>query len=62
MQATNIAISNAKDNLHEMPMLGDRIYLTTAEVVIQSHKEGGLSYRSWAANTQEVISNCADTE
>lgn len=62
MQATNIAISSAKDNRHEMPVLGDHIYLTTAEVIIQSHKEGVLSYRFWAANTQEVVSNCADTE
>lgn len=46
-----------------MPMLGDDIYPTsTAKVIIQSHKEGFLSYHFWAANTQEVISNCADTE
>ena len=62
MQATNIATSNAKDNQHEMPMLGDHIYLTTAEVMIQSHKEGVLPYHFWAANMQEVIGNCADTE
>lgn len=63
MQATNIATNNAKDNQHEMPMLGDHIYLTTtAEVIIQSHKEGVLSYHFWAENMQEVISNRADTE
>lgn len=40
MQATNIATSNAKDNQHEVPMLGGHIYLTTAKVIIQNHKEG----------------------
>lgn len=40
MQATNIATSNAKDNQHEVPMLGGHTYLTTAKVIIQNHKEG----------------------
>lgn len=45
-----------------MPILDYHIYLITAEVIFQSHKEAVLSYHFWAANTQEVISNCADTE
>lgn len=53
---TSTAISHAKDDQHEMPVLGDHTHLTTADTIIQSHK-GVLSYYFWAANTQEVVSN-----